>query len=203
MKKEKIISKNIHSRRRFITGLIGAGIAINLPLISSCDYSDDESVLTNRQKEIAIFTLNFLWPDDKYGPNIQEMHIYNYLIWMLNDKNIDPEENQYTINGLNWIDETAMEDYKKHFEKLSKKEKYKLLHKVSNLEWGESWFSKILSIIIEALFADPIYGSNPEGIVWKWFRHNPGKPRPNDNNKYPMILNRKKEKVSIKSLGEL
>ena len=203
MKTKKLIIKSTHSRRRFLTGLIGVGIAVNLPLISSCDFSGDEGILTKEQKGIAIFTMNFLWPDDKSGPNIKEIRVFEYLIWMLNDKNIDPEENQYTINGLNWVDETAMEKYQKHFEKLSKREKYRLLHKISNLEWGESWLSKMLSIIIEAMFADPVYGSNPDGIVWKWFHHDPGQPRPDNENKYPVILNRKKENIFINSLEEL
>jgi len=200
---KRLISKTIHSRRRFLSGLIGAGLAINLPLISSCDYSGDEGILTQRQKEIAIFTLNFLWPDDDFGPNIKKIRVFEYMIWMLNDKNIDPEENQYIINGLNWVNETAMEIYNQHFEKLKNRNKFKLIHKVSNMEWGESWLSKMLSIIIEAMFADPVYGSNPEGIVWQWFNHNPGQPRPADNNKYPIILNRKKENIIFTSLDQL
>ncbi len=200
---KELVVKKTHSRRRFLTGIIGVGIAINLPVAYSCNNTGDDNILTARQKEIAIFTMNFLWPDDKYGPSIKETKTYEYLIWMLSDKNIDPEENQYIINGLNWVDETSTEDYQIHFEKLPKRKMYKLLSKISNLEWGESWLSKMLSIVLEAMFADPVYGSNPNGIVWKWFDHNPGQPRPDNNNKYPVILNRKKEKIIITSMKQL
>jgi len=200
---KKIINKKFHSRRYFLKGIIGVGVIANLPLINSCNPEKNRGILTKRQKEIAKYTFGYLWPDDKSGPGIVEIKVYDYLIWMLSDKNIDPEENQYTINGLNWVDETAMEDYQKHFEKICKREKYRLLHKISNLEWGENWLSKMLSILIEALFADPVYGSNPDGIGWKWVNHNPGQPRPDNENKYPVILNRKKENIFINSLEEL
>ena len=200
---KKIIIKNIHTRRLFIKRIIGAGIIINLPLLKSCDFSGNADLLTSLQKEITEFVFDFLWPDDNFGPGARDIKVYGYLLWMLNDKNLDPEENQYVLNGMNWVDETSVEVYNKHFDKLTKKEKHSMLNKISNLEWGENWLSKMLSILIEAMFADPIYGSNPGGIVWKWFEHDPGRPRPDDNNKYPVILRRKDENEVISNINQL
>lgn len=198
-----LIIKSIHSRRKFISTLIGAGIIINFPFISSCNYESGSNLLDDRQNIILKNVLLFLWPDDNFGPTIKSIKAYEFFLWVLSDKNIDPEENEYLINGLKWVDETSEEEYNLHFDKISGKQKYKLLKKVVNLEWGESWLSKILTILFEAMFADPIYGSNPEGIVWKWLGHNPGQPRPIEDNKYSNILKRKEENIIVTSLNQL
>ena len=198
-----LIVKSTHSRRNFISTLIGAGIIINIPFVSSCNYESETNILNDRQSNILQNVLTFLWPDDKFGPTHESIKAFEFFLWVLSDKNVDPEENEYLINGLKWVDETSIEEYNIHFEKTSGKQKYKILKKVLNLEWGESWLSKVLTILFEAMFADPIYGSNPEGIVWNWLDHNPGQPRPIENNKYSILLKRKEENIIVTSLNQL
>lgn len=198
-----LIVKSTHSRRKFISTLIGAGIIVNLPFINSCNYESETNILDKRQIDILQNVLKFLWPDDNFGPTLESIKAYEFFLWVLSDKNVDPEENQYLINGLNWVDETSVEDHNTHFDKLTGKQKYRLLKNVLNLDWGESWFSKVLTILFEAMFADPIYGSNPEGIVWNWLDHNPGQPRPIENNKYSIVLKRKDENVIITNVNQL
>lgn len=201
---KRIIVKRIHSRRSFITNLIGAGLIINLPLINSCKTDSTKSFLSERQKSIFNFTFSYLFPDDDYfGPYYKSVKSMDYLLWLLQDKYVDPEENQYILNGVTWVDETAIEEFNIHFEKLNNKQKHSLYKTILKADWGENWLSRILTVIIESMFADPIYGSNPDGIVWKWIDHNPGQPRPNNNNKYPVILDRKKEDIIITNLNQL
>jgi len=200
---KRIIIKKNHTRRHFLSNLIAAGIIINLPLVNSCTVNSKKDLLNKRQKSIVDFTFSFLYPDDNFGPDLKSVKTIDYLYWILNDKNVDPEENQYILNGITWVDETAVEQYNTHFEKLNNKQKHKLFQSILKNDWGENWFSKMLTIIIESMFADPIYGSNPKGIVWKWLNHNPGQPRPNDNNKYPVILNRKNEKTIFTNINQL
>jgi gluconate 2-dehydrogenase gamma chain len=200
---KRIIIKKIHSRRHFINNLIGAGLIINLPFVNSCKTDIRSELLNIRQKNIIDFTFIFLYPNDNFGPDLKTIKTIDYLYWVLSDNNVDPEENQYMLNGLNWVDETAIEEYGIHFEKLKTKQKFILFQNILKNDWGENWLSKMLTIIIESMFADPIYGSNPESIVWKWLNHNPGQPRPNENNKYPIILNRKMEKTIFTNINQL
>jgi len=200
---KKVIVKKIHSRRNFITKLIGAGIIINLPLIDACVTKSGFAILTGRQGVIIKTLMEFLYPDDDFGPDLEKVKTFDYFVWTISDKYIDPEENKYLLDGIQWIDETSVEEYNKHFEKLGANEKFNLLKFISKKEWGENYFSKVLTVIIESLFADPIYGSNPKGIVWEWFNHNPGQPRPDEKNKYKDILSRKKEDTPITSLTQL
>ncbi len=200
---KRIIVKKIQTRRSFITKLIGAGVIINLPLLNSCVAKSQKGVLGKRKEIILKTVLEFLYPSDGNGPSLEKVRTYDYFIWNIRDNYLDPEENKYLLDGLKWIDETAMEKYEKHFEELNAKEKYKLLKAIVNEGWGENYFSKVLSVIVESMFADPIYGSNPDGVVWEWYNHNPGLPRPKENNKYQTLLMRKKENVIITDMGQL
>ncbi len=200
---KSIVVKKIHSRRSFISKLVGAGILINIPLINSCVSKSKEGILSRRQELIIKTLIEFLYPSDDFGPDATIVKTYEYFVWIISDNYIDPEENSYLINGIKWIDETAIEEYGKHFEELKARKKYDLFIGIINKEWGENYFSKVLTVIIESMFADPIYGSNPNGIVWQWLHHNPGQPRPNENNKYKTILDRKKENFAISSFEQL
>jgi len=186
-----------------MTKLLGAGIIINLPLIDACVSNSNSSILDGRQEIILKTLLEFLYPSDGFGPSLEKIKTYDYFIWTITDRYLDPEENKYLLDGIQWIDETSSEEYNKHFEKLAAKEKYELLNLISKKEWGENYFSKVLTVIIESIFADPIYGSNPQGIDWEWFNHNPGQPRPDKSNKYKAILDRKKEDIQITGLAQL
>ena len=41
-----------------------------------------------------------------------------------------------------------------------------------------NWLSLLLTYLLEALLADPVYGGNPGGIGWQWLAHQPGFPTP-------------------------
>ncbi len=142
----------------------------------------------------------FLWVDTDKIPTIDELNVVDYCLWVLQDKYVDQEENQYLISGLNWTDETAIENYEKHFEKLDKKEKVELLEEIIKSDWGKDWMSKLVSLMFEAMLADPIYGSNPNDLSWEWLNHNPGQPRPSRKNDYNALLKKKKENVVITEL---
>ncbi len=191
------ISKYNHSRRVFIKKIVGVGIILSLPGVKSCKIADENAILSQRQIDILQSTLSFLWSDNRDVPQIDEQNVLSYFLWMLQDPDVDQEENQYIINGLIWTDETSVEYYERHFNQLNDRERKELLEEIVNSDWGESWMSKVLSWLFEAILSDPIYGSNRNGISWEWLAHNPGQPRPNEKNDYKALLARKKENIVI------
>ncbi len=177
--------------------MVGAGLILSLPGIKSCEIVNKSTILTPLQTDILQSVLIFLWSDNRGVPQIDKLNVLDYFLWVFEDQDVDQEENQYIINGLIWTDETSMENYEKHFDKLSEKEKVELLQDIIKSDWGESWMSKVLSLLFEAILSDPIYGSNINGMSWEWLEHNPGQPRPNQDNKYKALLERKKENIVI------
>lgn len=177
------------SRRNFIRNSLAIGAFTQMSVLQSCiNNADDNSILNKKQMAIAIAVQNILFPKDDNGPGAIDFNAEKYLLWVLSDKRIPKDENQYIINGLKWVDETAQEEMSENFLKLSKKEQVQLIHTISKTSWGESWLSVMLTFIFEAMISDPIYGFNKEEIGRKWLGHVAGFPRPTKENRYDEIF---------------
>jgi gluconate 2-dehydrogenase gamma chain len=160
----------------------------------SGQQTDARSILSLQQKEMVASIQGILFPDDGNGPGAADIHALEYLQWVLSDKEKDPEEVEYLINGIGWVDETAVEDTGRSYLDLNEGERETLIEKISKEDWGESWLSVILTFIFEALLCDPQYGGNPDEAGWKWLSHDPGQPRPTPPLLYPNILTKKTER---------
>lgn len=178
------------SRRNFIRSSLALGALSQMTLLQSCinNKSDSSTVLNKKQLTIAIAVQNILFPKDENSPGALDFKADKYLLWVLSDERIDPEENQYVINGLKWLDETAEEEKNTHFLKLSKREQVQLVHTISKTNWGENWLSVVLTLIFEAMISDPIYGFNTNEIGRKWLKHDAGYPRPTKETRYDEIF---------------
>lgn len=192
---DKIIPKTIKeftnwqiSRRNFVKSTLALGTLSQVGFLQSCTDQISNSILSTKQLDLLISVQNILFPKDKNGPGASGFNAHNYVLWVLNDKRIDPDENNYIIKGLKWVNETAEEDYEKKFLKLSKKEQVKLIETISKTSWGESWLSVMLTLIFEAMISDPIYGFNTDGIGKKWLEHEAGFPRPTTDTMYDQIF---------------
>ena len=191
------------SRRGFIRQMIVVGIALNVPFYHSCKESSQDSILTQNQEYILRRILEILFPQDDMGPSIVELKIYDYILWVLTDARLDPDEAKYTIRGIAWINESSQEELEMDFDNLNAEQQEFIIKFVSETSWGESWLSTLLTLIFEALLLDPIYNVNEQRMGWKWLNHQEGSPRPEVHNAYPTILKRKKEKGVITNLNQL
>ena len=194
------------SRRKFIK-ILSSIVLLSGFLWTNCTAKKSKrllkNTLTSAQEEILLFVLYYIWPENNNIPTVKEIGIPHYIKWYLNDDYIDPEEKQYFLKGLTWVEESAGENYGNKFENLDNKQRFELFETIKNTEWGESWLSSVMTLLVEAMFADPLYHSNPDGLVWKWLDHDPGQPRPNKFNKYPVILSRKKETSIITDINQI
>jgi len=167
-------------RRRFIKGILAIAATSQFGLLQSCvkEFIPESDVLTQKQYNILITVQNILFPKDMNGPGAFDVDAHGYILWFLQDKRQDPDDQNYIIKGIGWVDETAVEDHGKGFLQLSSTKKMNLIANISTLEWGESWLSNLLNYIFEAMISDPLYGFNKKGIGWKWLEHQVGYPRP-------------------------
>ena len=176
------------SRKNFIGGVLLTGLFVSLPGASAIGSSGAVEILTTSQLSIVSSVQKILFPSDLNGPGAYDVMADKYLLWVLSDERMDPEEKEYIIDGIGWIDETAEENFSKSYLNLTELEKEKLIADITKESWGSSWLGVILSFTFEALLSDPQYGSNPNGIGWDWLEHNPGFPRPTKPLLYPEIL---------------
>lgn len=177
------------NRKQFIAAVLLGGAATQLPVSCAAhNYNTEQTLLSDEKFKILQSVQEILLPSSDTGPGAKEINAATYLVWVLSDPHKDPEEIEYIINGLGWVDETAEENFSKKYLSLNRSEKENLIGDISKISWGESWLSVILTFIFEALLSDPQYGSNPNQIGWKWLNHNPGQPRPTNKLLYPEII---------------
>jgi hypothetical protein len=115
-----------------------------------------------------------LFPKTSNMPSAKEFKVIEYLLSNINHKSfLDYDRDLITQGTKDFIRNFP------EFLQLSKIKKGELINSIVNSnDYANSWFSKLVSIAIEALFADPIYKGNPEQIGWNSINHKIGYPRP-------------------------
>jgi len=181
------------SRRVFIKNIAFLGLISQIPFATSClnsSNNEDEKYLTlsDEEIEIALKVQQILLPNDGIGPDAKKINADTYLAWVLSDKNMDIEDKNFIINGITWVNEASNKEFSMDFLKLDSHKSKLLIAKISNLDWGETWLSVMLTFVIEALLSDPIYGGNPDKIGWLWLQHTAGSPNPTKDLAYGNFL---------------
>lgn len=176
------------SRRQFFKNLALAGVAVQLSFIESCVASGNFDPLSKKQFDILISVQSILFPVDDLGPGAADFNAEKYVLWMLNDKRMDPEINEYLIKGLDWLEEESREQHESSFLSLSPEDQLSFIDHLLTTDWGESWLSVNLTYIFEAMISDPIYGFNDQEQGWAWLKHVAGMPRPEAHTMYDAIF---------------
>lgn len=128
--------------------------------------------------QVLLHAAYHLFPQSDYGPGAKDLHIANYLAFVLQDGRILKDDRDLFLKGAFWLEESSFEEYNMSFLNLGNQEKESLLQNVTRQRWGERFVYTSLGYIFEALLCAPVYGSNPKEIGWKWLDHNPGFPQP-------------------------
>ena len=114
----------------------------------------------------------------------KDIHALEYLRATMKTPDFGKEKAELIHNGVGWLNDLSKQQYSKKFIQLDTASKEKILRRIETSNAGERWLSTLLTYLIEALLADPVYAGNPNGIGWKWLQHQPGFPRPAENKKY-------------------
>ncbi|SFV66646.1 Tat (Twin-arginine translocation) pathway signal sequence domain protein [hydrothermal vent metagenome] len=113
-------------------------------------------------------------------PKAKELGINtaDYIGIVLKHSRISKEDKEYLKKGVKWLNESAVDMYKKQYTKLLPVQRQKVLKSFANESWGSSWLATVLRYTFEASFGDPIYGSNKMQAGWTWLEFTGGEPRP-------------------------
>ena len=174
------------SRRKFIKGLALAGIASQIPFITSC-LNEEEDFTKKYEKTIKAIQ-QILLPDDGFGPGAIKINAYNYFIWATADIQMDLDDRNFVFNGLKWTEQLSEKEYSKAFFELDIRHQKIIVIKMTDLDWGKTWLSVMMTFILEALLSNPLYGGNPNQEAWRWLNHYAGSPQPDKTLMYPEIF---------------
>ena len=153
------------SRRNFLTA---GTLASAVFLTSGCSLFG----ITTSRETIGVVQ-NDLFPKAKaLGINTSK-----YITIIYRHRKVAQWEKDFLKNGVKWLNESAIEVYKKRYTSLSPEKRQKVLKTISETEWGSSWIDSMMHYIFEAMLGDPIYSGNQNFAGWKWLEFEGGKPR--------------------------
>jgi len=161
---------NFLSRRNFLK----VGFLSSLIMLS---YKGELFAATTPLQTIVVVQRD-LFTDNLPTMNTQDVSAGIYLSNILSHSRVRDEDKEFIKDGAKWLNEEAIDKYEKIYEKLSPKQRDKVLKEIVESDWGESWLAMIMTYIMEAMLGDPIYGGNVDESGWKWLNHVGGTPRP-------------------------
>ncbi len=176
-------------RRSFLANSLkaAAGLVIlpSMPSLTGCtpDTNQEQLVATQPWKTFAAVQQQ-LFPNDDNGPDAKNINATVYLKFVLDAKDTDPDDREFIVNGIDWLDELCLKQFNNRFSACNSTQQKNSLSQIAKSDAGERWLSYLLLLIFEALLSDPVYGGNPDGIGWQWLEHQPGFPRPPTNKRY-------------------
>ncbi len=209
---EVVKQKNLKSRRLFLEqSIVAAGsVVISARAIAKTKTSSVDLKKLSQPWLTLSEVQEHLFPrstdKDKQtarlsvSPGAKDIHAIEYLQTMLNTPDVDGDEKEFIIKGVEWLDGVANGIAGKPFIKLNKASREQVIKKISESSAGENWLSTLLRYIFEALLTDPVYGGNTNKSGWQWLEHQPGFPLPPENKKYWLLRN---SKTAIQSRGKV
>ena len=119
-----------------------------------------------------------LFPAGEDVPGARDIGALRYLHNAIENPDADGEDRAFLFKGVGWLNELTRKDYGQPFTALDESQREAALRGIEQSRAGRSWLSLLLTYLLEALLADPVYGGNPHGIGWAWLEHQPGYPTP-------------------------
>ncbi len=126
-------------------------------------------------------------PSEPNAPGARDVNATRYLQWVLSDPRLALEQKQFFANGADQLHKLSYDKLQKPFQALNEKQRESILRQLEQMPGGGDWLRELLHYLFEAMFTDPVYGGNPNGIGWKWIGHRPGHKRPPADKRYFML----------------
>lgn len=187
------MNTNLINRRQFIQLIAIASTSWPLAGIAKNKVLGQES--NNVYKDLIDPWLSIaavqehLLPADDTSPGAKDIYALRFLRNMLDAPDTDPEDKDFIINGIGWLNDLSIKEYDQRFINLNNADKETVLRKVEASRTGSRWLSYMMTYLIEALLSDPVYGGNKDRKGWLWLEHIAGFPTPDTGNVYFKLSN--------------
>jgi hypothetical protein len=159
-------------RRKFL--ILGSLFGLS-PYVQAKEISDFEKTFKSLEPTLSAVQAH-MFPEGSKLPSAKSMNVTQFLFETMMHKSFDRDIKAFVLEGAKELEERE----KGAFVSLSEEEKEKALRAYEETEYGSSWLSRMMSITMEGLFSDPIYGSNIQKEGWKSISSYGGFPRPKE-----------------------
>lgn len=157
-------------RRKFM--LLGSMLGLSAFLFASGE-SPIKNIVPEDVEETIQAVQEHLFPSESSIPSAKSMQTTKFLMQTIAHKSYDKDMRDFVIKGAK-----ELLRREKQFVSLSPKEKEKVLRAYEETNYGSSWLLNIMTLTIEGMFCDPIYGSNINEEGWQALKSYGGFPRP-------------------------
>jgi len=119
-----------------------------------------------------------LFPAGPEVPGASDIGAIVYLRNSLENPAADSDDREFIFKGVGWLNDVIREQDRQPFTALDESEREAVLRDIEQSRAGRNWLSLLLTYLLEALLADPVYGGNRDRSGWEWLQHQPGYPTP-------------------------
>ena len=156
-------------RRNFL--VLGSLLGLS-PYIEAKETSSFERSFKKVEATIVAVQAH-MFPKNSKLPSASETGTIHFLFETVNHKSYDKDIRAFVIEGAAEL----MDREKGKFTAMSAQEKEKALRAYEETGYGSNWLSRIMTLTMEGLFSDPIYGPNVKEAGWKALGAYGGLPR--------------------------
>ena len=157
-------------RRNFL--ILGSVLGLS-PYIEAKEVSAFERSFKKVEPTISAVQ-EHMFPKGSKIPSAASMNVTQFLLETITHKSYDKDIRAFVFEGA----EELMQREKRQFTSMNFKEKEEALRSYEETHYGSNWISRIMTITMEGMFSDPIYGSNIKESGWKALGAYGGMPRP-------------------------
>jgi len=157
-------------RRKFL--LLGSILGLS-PYIQASGVSDFEKTFKKLEQTLSAVQ-EHLFPEGSKLPSARSMNVTKFLFETMMHKSFDKDIKAFVLEGAKELEKRK----KKEFTSMTHREKEMTLRAYEETNYGSSWLSRMMTLTMEGLFSDPIYGSNIKEAGWKSLSSYGGFPRP-------------------------
>ncbi len=115
-----------------------------------------------------------MFPEGSKLPSAASMHVTQFVLETITHKSYDRDIKDFVLEGAKELHKRE----KGQFVSMTAQEKEKALRAYEKTDYGSNWLARILTLTMEGMFSDPIYGSNVKEEGWKALGAYGGFPRP-------------------------
>ena len=115
-----------------------------------------------------------MFPQGSRLPSAKAMHAIRFLFETVTHKSFDKDIRRFVLEGAQEL--STRENGR--FTSMTYSQKEKALRAYEETNYGSSWLSRIMTLTIEGMLGDPVYGSNVNEAGWEALGAYGGYPRP-------------------------
>ncbi len=179
------------SRRRFLQRSGALVLVASLPVWFRCAIRPGHRPWSKEQRDALAVVMDIILPADEHGPGALEVGALEFIEWTLKDPFYDEDIQRFVLEGIDSLNRKSHRQYGRSFAELKVEIQYQMIEAMARR--GDAWLSRMITLALEALLVDPVYGANRDAQGWKWLGHYVGHPRPDVATRYEALMQRRYE----------